>query len=225
MSYIERGQRRYIEATAALFAGAFVTFAVLYTTQPIMPELSRQFGITPATSSLSLSFATLGLAVSMLWVSGISDAWGRKRMMTVSLILCSLLSILLSFAPDFRTLLILRAVQGVALAGFPSIAMAYINEEFDRLYSGAAMGLYVSGTSIGGMVGRMITGAITDAFSWRIAILCVGVLSFRTRKHFACGGIDCHPRRRRDTQFLAFHYNTWARGVYLWLFRSPRGCL
>jgi MFS transporter, YNFM family, putative membrane transport protein len=177
VSYIQRGQPGYVRATLALFAGAFITFAILYTTQPIMPELSRQFHISPAMSSLSLSFATAALAVSMLWVSGVSDQWGRKRLMAVSLFSSAALSILVAVAPNYPTLLALRAVQGVVLAGFPSIAMAYVNEEFHPSSAGMAMGLYVSGTSIGGMAGRIITGMVTDLSSWRIAVLVIGIMS------------------------------------------------
>lgn len=177
VTYIQPGQSGYFRATLALFAGAFITFAVLYTTQPIMPVLSREFHVSPAVSSLSLSCSTAALALSMLWVSGISDWLGRKRLMTISLCLSAVLSMLVAISPNFPTLLALRTVQGIVLAGFPSIAMAYVNEEFHPNHIGAAMGLYVSGTSIGGMVGRIITGVLTDAFSWRVAIFVIGMVS------------------------------------------------
>lgn len=74
MMYIQRGQPEYVRATLALFGGAFVTFAELYATQPIMPELSRRFHVTPTMSSLSFSVVTAALAISMLWVSGVSDS-------------------------------------------------------------------------------------------------------------------------------------------------------
>lgn len=177
MSYLERGRPDYLRATLSLFAGAFVTFAILYTTQPILPDLSRQFHVSPTAASLSVSAATGALAISMIFVSGLSDIWGRKRLMSASLVLSAILAIVVSVSPSLLALIALRAVQGVALAGFPSIAMAYVNEEFQPASAGGAMGLYVSGTSIGGMVGRMITGALTDAFSWRVAVLILGILS------------------------------------------------
>jgi YNFM family putative membrane transporter len=177
LDYLERGRPGYLRATLALFAGAFVTFAVLYVTQPLMPELSRQFGVGPAVSSLSLSMATGALAVAMLWVPGLSDRWGRKRVMQTALLLSAALSVAIAFAPSFALLLVLRAVQGALLAGFPAIAMAYVTEEFDPRSQGRAMGLYVSGTTLGGMVGRIVTGALTDLWSWRVAIAVIGGIS------------------------------------------------
>lgn len=177
LTYMQRGQPQYLRATMALFGGAFVSFAELYATQPIMPEISHRFHVTPAVSSLSLSVATAALAISMLWISGVSDNFGRKRLMSASLVASAALSILVAISPSFLVLLALRMVQGLVIAGFPSVAMAYVNEEFHPNGIGRAMGLYVSGTSVGGMMGRIIIGVLSDVFSWRIAILIVGCLS------------------------------------------------
>ncbi|MBC8015348.1 MAG: MFS transporter [Sporomusaceae bacterium] len=63
------------------------------------------------------------------------------------------------------------------LAGFPAIAMVYINEEFDPTVTGLVMGIYVSGTSIGGLAGRVIVSTLTDYFSWHIALAGIGIMS------------------------------------------------
>jgi YNFM family putative membrane transporter len=54
--------------------------------------------------------------------------------------------------------------------------MAYLAEEVHPDGLGLAMGLYVGGTAIGGMAGRVITGVVADLFSWRVAIGTIGVL-------------------------------------------------
>ncbi len=177
ITYIQREHPAYGRATTALFGGAFVTFAELYATQPLMPVLSEDFHVTPALSSLSLSVATAALAISMLWVSGLSDSWGRKRLMSVSLLASAIISIFVAISPNFIILLTLRAVQGIVIAGFPSIAMAYVNEEFHPADIGRTMGLYVSGTTVGGMMGRIAIAVLSDTFSWRMAILVIGLLN------------------------------------------------
>lgn len=176
MDYLERGRPGYLRATLALFAGAFVTFALLYVMQPLLPALSRQYGVDPAASSLAVSMTTGALAVAMLFVPGLSDRWGRKRVMQTAILAASLVCLLVAGAPSFPLLLVLRVVQGVALAGFPAIAMTYVTEEFSPGSQGQAMGLYVSGTTLGGMVGRILTGALTDLWGWRAAVVWMGVL-------------------------------------------------
>jgi YNFM family putative membrane transporter len=81
-----------------------------------------------------------------------------------------------SIAPHWHQLLVLRFLEGLALGGVPAVAMAYLAEEVHPDGLGLAMGLYVGGTAIGGMAGRVITGVVADLFSWRVAIATIGVL-------------------------------------------------
>ncbi|CRK82332.1 MFS transporter [Neobacillus massiliamazoniensis] len=177
MGKLQQGTPELHKANFALFAGGFITFSILYDVQPLMPIFSKEFHISAATGSLTLSVTTLTLAISMLITSSLSEAWGRKIMMSISLFLSSLIVIFTAFAPTFGSLVGFRILQGIVLAGLPAIAMAYLGEEVDPNSLGIAMGIYISGNSIGGMTGRIITGMMTDFFSWRIAMGSIGVIS------------------------------------------------
>jgi len=176
MSYIQKGTKEFRLTSLALFAGGFNTFAILYSTQPLMPFLSKEFGISPMVASLSLSITTCTLALSMLLFGSISEVLGRKPIMCFSLFATSILAVLSAFVPNFSSLLVLRCLEGFVLAGLPAIAMAYISEEVDKSSLGMVMGLYISGNSIGGMSGRIIIGVISDFFNWRLALGCIGLL-------------------------------------------------
>jgi YNFM family putative membrane transporter len=186
LAYIQNGTQEYKKASFALFLGGFVTFSILYTTQPLMPEFSREFHVSAPIASLSLSLSTGVLAVTMLLAACISDVIGKKQIMTLSMLFTSILGLLTAFTPNFGTLLVFRALLGVFIAGIPSIAMGYIAEEFNPQGIGKIMGLYISGTSIGGMAGRIITGVITDFFSWRFALITIGVLALILSILFWC---------------------------------------
>jgi len=177
MSYIQRGTIAFRKTTVALFFGGFTTFAIMYSTQPLLPEFSRDFHISPAVASLSLSMTTIALAVSMLFVGSLSEVKGRKPLMIFSLLAASFLAVLTAFVPNFHFLLIFRVLQGIVLAGLPAVAMAYLFEEIEPASLGIAMGLYISGNSIGGMSGRIIIGMLTDYFNWRVALGSIGILS------------------------------------------------
>ena len=176
MGYIQKDSARYWRGISALFLGSFVTFALLYCTQPLIPAFSEQFNLTPAYSSLSISLTTGFLAVSMLIISWLSDARGRKLIMAISLLSSAVLAVVVAFTDNFALLLTLRALQGIMLAGYPAIAMVYINEEFDPAVIGLVMGIYISGNSIGGLVGRIIVSTLTDFFSWHIALAGIGLI-------------------------------------------------
>ncbi|MCM3727163.1 MFS transporter [Neobacillus cucumis] len=177
MEKLQQGTTAFRRANFALFAGGFITFSILYDVQPLLPIFTKEFDVTAATGSLALSVTTFALAISMLFISSLSEAWGRKPIMSASLLLSSLIVIITAFSPTFSSLLGFRILQGIVLAGLPAIAMAYLGEEVDSRSLGIAMGIYISGNSIGGMAGRIITGSITDLFSWRIAMGTIGVIS------------------------------------------------
>lgn len=142
-----------------------------------MPEFSREFHISPTVASLSLSVTAIALAVSMLFVGSLSEVRGRKPVMIFSLGAASILAVLTAFVPNYHVLLLFRVMQGIVLAGLPAVAMAYLSEEIEPSSLGIAMGLYISGNSVGGMGGRIIIGMLTDYFNWRVALGSVGILS------------------------------------------------
>lgn len=177
MKYIEQGTREFRLANLALFAGGFNTFAILWGMQPLLPDIARQFHLSPTMSSLSLSSTTVTLSVSMLIAGSLSEVFGRKSVMSFSLIASSALCILTAFAPTYHLLIVCRVLQGLVLAGLPAVAMAYLGEEILPSSLGLAMGLYISGNSIGGMAGRIICGTLTDFFNWHVALASIGVIS------------------------------------------------
>ncbi len=162
---------------AALVAAGFSTYALLYCLQPLLPVFSSDFGVSPSQSSLSLSLTTVALALAMLFAGRLSDVRGRKGLMAGSLFAVGLLTVVAAFAPNWPTLLAVRAATGVAMAGMPAVAMAYLAEEVHPRDLGIAMGIYIAGNAYGGMAGRVLTGALVDVSgSWRVTLGFIGLL-------------------------------------------------
>ena len=64
--------------------------------------------------------------------------------------------------PSWHWLLGLRLLEGVALAGLPAVAMAYLREEIDADHHARATGLYIGGTALGGMAGRIVSALLAE---------------------------------------------------------------
>jgi YNFM family putative membrane transporter len=175
-SFIRHGTPAFRRTNMALFAAGLATFGLLYCTQPLMPEFSKDYGVSAATAALSLSLTTGVLAVAMLFAGGLSDAWGRKTVMTASLLSSALLVLLTALVPDWHTLLLLRALLGLTLSGLPAVAMTYLSEEMHSDSIGLGMGLYISGNAIGGMGGRLVAGVLAEFVGWRIGVATVGAI-------------------------------------------------
>jgi YNFM family putative membrane transporter len=174
---IERGTPAFRRTTIALGTAGFSTFALLYSIQPLLPEFSREFHVTAAGASLSLSLTTGLMAVCMLLASTVSESVGRKPVMVASVLASSALMILSALVPEWWQFLVLRALMGVTLSGLPAVAMAYVAEEIDARSTGLSMGLYIGGNALGGMSGRLLIGVLADHTGWRMAVLIIGLVS------------------------------------------------
>ncbi len=188
-----RGEARFWRISFALFLSGLATFALLYCVQPMLPEFVRAFSLTPAAASLSLSVTTGVLAVAMFGAGALSDAYGRKTVMAISLMAAAAATLAAGFAPNWGTLIGLRALTGLALAGAPAVAMAYLAEEMDRTAVGLSMGLFIAGNTLGGMGGRLAAASISEFWGWRWAMGAIGVFSLICAAAFAFA----LPRERR----------------------------
>lgn len=169
-AHLSRGTPAYRRATFALFCAGFATFALLYCIQPLLPMLAAHFSVSAASSSLAMSLTTLSLAVCLLISGALAESWGRKPVMAAALGLASLLGLASVLVDSWQLLLALRALLGLALSGLPALAMAYVGEEFEPESLPAAMGLYIGGTALGGMLGRLLSGLLSDLGGWQLAL-------------------------------------------------------
>jgi YNFM family putative membrane transporter len=167
---LERGTPAFRRANWALFLAAFSMFGSLYSVQPLLPIFVTEYGVRADESSLALSLTSAVLGIFMVFAGALSDAAGRKRLMVTSLWLTAVLNFIVMAAPTWTTLLIARTLLGLVLCGVPAVAMAYIAEEVDPRSLSFAMGLYIGGTAIGGMVGRILLGVMADVASWRLGM-------------------------------------------------------
>lgn len=181
---IAAGTPVFKRTNRALFFSGFACFALLYSVQPLMPLLGRQFALTAAQSSLSLSVSTAALAVSLLLSSMLSDRIGRKPLMGAALTIAAVMTLLCAVAQNYGQFLVMRALLGFALGGMPAVAMSYLSEEIEPGSLGLSMGLLIGGNAFGGMAGRVLVSAMSDFFSWRVAMASLGVAGLLAAAEF-----------------------------------------
>ncbi|GAA2820742.1 MFS transporter [Kribbella solani] len=202
------GDKEYRKLSVALFAAGLATFALLYSTQPLLPQLVTAFHVSPSQSAFSISFATFGLGLALLVAGPASEVLGRTNLMRWSVAATSLFALLSAFAPTWHTLLVLRGLQGIAMAGLPAVAMAYLREEVHPDSHARASGLYIAGTAVGGMAGRLVAGGLSDLGGWRFAsagIAVVGVLCATVVWLLLPASRNFHPSTARPRDLISGH--------------------
>ncbi len=161
---------RFWALVTLFFAPAFI-FANMYTTQAILPELSKAFSISAPTAGLTVSVCVLAVALGSLFYGPLSDRVGRKPVMVGVSFLVIVPTLLCGLAPTFAMLVAFRAIQGLLMPGLTSVAISYVNEEFAGKMRGLAMGIYVSSLTLGGLFARGGSAVLASLYDWRIAML------------------------------------------------------
>lgn len=195
-----RTSREYRRILVALACAGVATFAQLYSPQGILPLVSRSLDVTADRSALLISAATLGLAAGVLPWSRFADRVGRLPAMRLSLISATVLGLMVATAPGFTTILVLRVLEGFALGGLPALAITYLQEEVHHDHTAIAAGTYVSGTTVGGLLGRIVAAPVAAALGWRWGVAAVVVLAAIASAAFILLAPAQRGFRRTETQ-------------------------
>lgn len=156
--------------------GMFAFFQV-YSVQSILPVLMDEFGISELKAGLLVGATVMGVAVMSPITGMVSDALGRKRIIALSLMLLAVPTIWMAYAMDVKTMMILRFLQGVAIPGITVVTIAYVGEEYQNSSLTKLMVFYVSGTVMGGFLGRFTLGHLQDWVGWRHALIGMGLVT------------------------------------------------
>jgi MFS transporter, YNFM family, putative membrane transport protein len=171
-----RGSAAYGRLLAALFCAGVATFAQLYSPQAVLPLISTDLGVGAANAALTISASTIGLALGVIPWSSLADRIGRVRAISWSVTIATAIGLIVPFAPTFELLLAGRFVEGLVVGGVPAIAVAYLTEEIDPVHAARAAGTFVAGTTIGGLLGRLVSSPVAEISSWRIGVFTVAVV-------------------------------------------------
>jgi MFS family permease len=153
----------------------YCAFLTLYAPQPILPLLRQIFHTGEVTVSLTLTVASLGVAIAAPISGVLADRLGRKRIIVWSAYCLAVSSIVTAAAANLPVLIFLRFLQGVFVPGVFSVTVAYVNDEWKE-GAGAAMGSYVTGSVLGGFSSRMVSGFVAAHASWQMVFVVGGLM-------------------------------------------------
>ncbi|MGC5583439.1 MFS transporter [Ornithinimicrobium sp. W1665] len=188
-----RGSTAYRRLLAALVLAGVATFAQLYSPQGVLPQIATDLGTTADRAALAVSAATLGLALAVVPWSFVGDRYGRLRAMVAAVVGATVLGLASAWAPTFELVLLMRLLEGAFLGGVPALAMAYLNDEVDARSAAVAAGWFVGGTTVGGLIGRLVATPVADLTSWRMGMTTVSAMAAVA----AVGFVLLAPRERR----------------------------
>ena len=200
---------------AASFLGwtldAFDFFLLVFVIKDIATEFGTQ--ITDVTFAILLTLAMRPIGAYIFGRA--ADRWGRRPTLLVDVLLYSAIEFASGFAPNLMTLLILRAVFGVAMGGEWGVGASLTMESIPPKARGLVSGLLQSGYPMGYFLASIIYGLLFQYIGWR-GMFMVGVipalLVFYIRRK-----VPESPSWRPTTErsnTLAILRSHWRLGIY-----------
>ena len=167
----------------AVTLAGIAAFLNLYSTQPLLPMFAKMFGASKSAVGMTVSASTLGVALSAPFCGLLAERIGRKRVIVSATILLAFPTMLAATSSSLTALIFWRFLQGVVMPGLFGVTIAYITEEWPAARVARVMSIYVSGTVLGGFLGRVLMGYPAThrvipgvAPSWHNGFVLVGLL-------------------------------------------------
>jgi MFS family permease len=157
---------------------------------PAIPDIIKEFNIPYDTSSWILSSYLIAGAVATPIVGRLSDIYGRKKMVTIIMIIYIIGISLGGFSSDISFLIIARVIQGIGISMFP-VAFGIIRDQLPERKLSIGVGIFSSMFAAGSVVGLALGASIIDNFGWRatfFSIVFVAIGLWFVIKRFVCDG-------------------------------------
>ena len=154
----------------------FVVFCTLYTPQPILPLLAKEFSISPGDAGLLMTVTLLPLGIAPVVYGYFLQAIPARSMLRVALLLLMLDQFGFYLASEFWQLIVLRSLQGLLLPAIFTALMTYCASMAQMGQVRKTMGWYIAATILGGFGGRIISGYFASAFEWHTVFVVLGFM-------------------------------------------------
>ena len=152
---------------AVAILASFVAFLDGAIVNVALPAIQRDLGGGLSAQQWIVDAYLLTLGSFILIAGSLSDLLGRKKILSLGLVGFGIASLLCALSPNSGSLIIFRALQGIAGALLVPSSLAIIIATFSGAAQGKAIGSWTAWTGISFILGPLVGGMLVDSASWR----------------------------------------------------------
>lgn len=163
-----------------------------------LPHVQAELEATTQQLQWVMDAYSLALASVVLTAGAVSDRYGRRKVFLLGIAVLATGSLIGALAPDANIVIAGRAVMGVGGAMFMPGTLSIITHVFDRDTRPTAIGIWGAVTSLGVIVGPLISGAVLQIWHWRgifVLNVVMAAIAFTGAAALVPESRDPHPRR------------------------------
>jgi MFS family permease len=163
--------------TFPVVLAGFAAFLDLYATQPLLPLLARTFDASTFEVGLTITVPVIAVALAAPAVGGLADRIGLRRIIVISAVLLAIATALAATATSLAQLVFWRFMQGVVTPGIFAATIAYVHAIWPASRAARGTAAYMSGTVLGGFVGRAVAGIVAADSTWHMSFVALAILN------------------------------------------------
>jgi MFS transporter, YNFM family, putative membrane transport protein len=160
---------------AVVFGLVAAAVSNIYITQPVLPVLQAEFGISPSQASYTVSAVILGLALANLPFGWLADRVPVRSLILLGGVVVCAAGFCCAATHSLPVLVAARFLQGLFVPALTTCLAAYLSANLPVEKLNVVMGSYVSATTAGGLGSRML-GGMLPPLHWRYAFVSAAVL-------------------------------------------------
>jgi MFS transporter, putative metabolite:H+ symporter len=141
----------------------------------VMASIGREWRLSSADLGLLGSASAVGMAIGAAIAGMVADKWGRRTVITFTLVLYGIASIMSGIAPNFSMLLLFRFLTGLGLGGELPAASTLVSEFSPAKARGRMVVLLESFWAWGWIIASLISYLLIPIFGWRIGFFLGGI--------------------------------------------------
>jgi MFS transporter, YNFM family, putative membrane transport protein len=163
--------RHYVRLQVIVFSLVAAAFTNVYITQPVLPVLQQEFGVSASQASLTMSAVIFGMALANLPFGALADIFSVRWLILIGGLTVAGSGLVCAVTHDLWRLVAARWLQGLFIPSLTTCLAAYLAVNMPPERLNVAMGSYVSATVAGGLGGRLLGGFIHPPLHWRYAFV------------------------------------------------------
>ncbi len=170
--------RRDIITLALLFIMTLLLFADQMIMSAILPELSREYGASETTLGLIGSAFTLVGAFMSIVFGYVADKASRKVLLVIVILIGEIPCIFTGipfFTQTIGSFATLRLLSGIGLGGVLPVTYSVLADYFKEEHRATASAWMNTAWAVGGILGVVLAGYLTNIYGWRISFILIGV--------------------------------------------------
>jgi len=160
---------------AVVFSLVAAAVCNVYLTQPVLPVLQAEFGVSPSQASYTVSAVILGIALANLPFGWLADRVPvRSLILSGGVVVCAA-GLCCAATHSLPLLVAARFLQGLFVPALTTCLAAYLSANLPVERLNVVMGSYVSATTAGGLGSRLL-GGMLPPLHWRYAFVSAAAL-------------------------------------------------